>query len=439
MRARAVHLLLIAGLALVALAGSPPTAEAAGAARAVGAAGAEPVPYRMDASNQAGWWHPIDTRGGSTYVAYNGWGGSGQGGADDTHRVYVARRDRSGRWRRGCLPGRNGGCAVFRDDIGHNQPTLVLDGDGYIHVFASMHHNNWRYFRSARPADPTTMVERSAQMPDQGGRYTYPTAARTPNGDVYVAIRSLPTGKLYRWDDAANRWSTVATFAAEDGYAVYPDDIVSDSAGNVHLAWEWAYGGTNGLRHLGSYMRYEPRVGRFFDAAGRRVAAPAGIDSSTVYQPLEGAERSTDRGSPADPPGLQSAKLALDPDTGRPVVAYRFRPAWGGLFEVRLAEWRGADAGGWVRQPVYRGRYNTYAAVDVTVRGGVARVYYAKSGVPNQDQAFLATRRPASGWTETSLASGTPVERLSVVQAGGVDQLYLAAPGTHRLSVGRRG
>jgi hypothetical protein len=425
MRARAIHLFLIAALALVAQAGT---------------ARAEPVPYRMDASNQAGWWHPMDTRGTTTYVAYNGWGGSHEGGADDTHRVYVARREQTGRWVRGCLPDRrSGGCSVYPDDVGHNQPTLIVDGDGYIHVFASMHHTNWRYFRSSRPGDPTTMVDRSDQMPDQGGRYTYPTASRTPNGDVYVGIRRLPTGVLYRWDDAADRWSRVATFAAEDDYAVYPDDLVSDSAGNVHIAWEWAYGGTNGLRHLGSYMRYEPRTDRFFDAADRRVTVPAGIDSSTVYQPLEGAERSTDRGSPADPPGLQSAKVALDPDTGRPLVAYRFRPNWGGLFEVRLAEWRGSDAGGWVRQTVYTGRYNTFAAVDVTRRGGVTRVYYAKSGVPGQDQAFVATRGPAGTWAETPLAPGTPVERLSVVDAGGVDHLYLAAPGTHRLSVGRRG
>jgi putative BNR repeat neuraminidase len=426
MCARAVRIFLIAGVALVTQAGT---------------AGAEPVPYRMDASNQAGWWHPMDTRGATTYVAFNGWGGNREGGSDDTHRVYVARRDRAGRWVRGCLPDRGSltrSCAVYPDDVGHSQPTLIVDGDGYIHVFASMHHSNWRYFRSSRPGDPTTMVDRSADMPDQGGRYTYPTATRTPNGDVYVGIRSLPAGVLYRWDDAADRWSRVATFAAEDGYAVYPDDLVSDSAGNVHIAWEWAYGGTNGLRHLGSYMRYEPRTGRFFDAAGRRVTVPAGIAGSTVYQPLEGAERSTDRGSPEDPPGLQSAKLALDPGTGRPIVAYRFRPTWGGLFEVRLAEWRGSDAGGWVRRTVYAGRYNTYAAVDVTRRAGVTRVYYAKSGVPNRDQAFRATRGPAGAWVETALAPGTPVERLSVVDTGGVDHLYLAAPGTHRLSVGRR-
>jgi hypothetical protein len=58
--------------------------------------GAEVVPFRMDASNQAGWWSPIDERDGSIYAAYNGWGSSTSGGSTDTHTVYVARRSPSG-------------------------------------------------------------------------------------------------------------------------------------------------------------------------------------------------------------------------------------------------------------------------------------------------------------------------------------------------------
>ena len=67
-------------------------------------AGAEQVPFRMDASNQAGWWKPIDEFGGNVYVAYNAWGGSNLGGPSDRHTVYVARRDQAGNWVRGCLP-----------------------------------------------------------------------------------------------------------------------------------------------------------------------------------------------------------------------------------------------------------------------------------------------------------------------------------------------
>src|SRR5690606_23523343 len=125
-----------------------------------------------------------------------------------------------------------------------------------------------------------------------------------------------------------------ATFASQTDHVVYPDDIVPDAAGDLHIAWEWSYGGANGLRHLGSYARYEPATGRFFDAAGRELAAPIGTSSTAVYQPLVAGERQTDRGGPGNPPGFQTAKLTIDPATGRPLAAYRMRVTAGGRFQV---------------------------------------------------------------------------------------------------------
>jgi putative BNR repeat neuraminidase len=395
--------------------------------------GAEQVPYRMDASNQAGWWKPIDEFGGNVYVAYDAWGRSGA--ATDTHTVYVARRDSSGAWVRGYLPAADGGPATFPDDIGHNQPTIALDGDGYIHVFASMHNSGWRYYRSSRPGDPTSMVNRSSEMPDQGGRFTYPNGLRTPNGDIYLIIRNFPVGRFYRWNNTSNTWSAVATFANEPNYVVYPDDVTTDASGNVHIAWEWSYGGAGGLRHLGSEMRYEPATGRFFDAAGRQLTTPVGINSTAVYQPLEPGERSTDRSSDINPPGFQSAKLAIDPATGYPMAVYRMRLTNGGRFQVRYAAW---DGTAWRRQTVYAGKYTTYAAIDVTIHGGQPRVYYAKTGVPNGNQAFASVRQPDGRWVEDPpLLPGALVERLAVVQRGAVDWVYLSAPAEMKLYLDR--
>lgn len=397
--------------------------------------GAEQVPYRMDASNQAGWWKPIDEVGGNVYVAYDAWGSSSEGGSADRHTVYVARRNAAGAWVRGCLPAGGGGCAVFTDDIGHRQPTLAVDGDGYIHVFAGMHGNRWIYFRSSRPGDPASMVNRSAQMPDQGGSFTYPNATRTPNGDIFLIIRDGAQGRLYRWNNASNVWSRAVTFASQANYVVYPDDIVPDAAGNLHIAWEWAYGGANGLRHLGSYARYEPATGRLFDAAGEALTAPVGTSSTAVYQPLVAGERQTDRGDATNPPGFQSAKLTIDAATGRPLAAYRMRVTAGGRFQVRLAEW---DGTAWRRQSVYAGRYTTYAAIDVTIRSGRPRVYYAKTNVPNGNQAFASVRQPDGRWVEDPpLMPGVRVERLAVVQRGAVDWVYFSAPGPRALFLRR--
>jgi hypothetical protein len=395
-------------------------------------AAGEAVPFRMDGSNQAGWWKPVDEVNGNTYVAYNAWGSRSTGAATDTHTVYVARRDPSGTWARGCLKASSGACAVFRDDIGHHQPTVAVDGSGYLHVFASMHGSPWRYYRSTRPGDPTSLVDRSYTMPDQATPITYPNATRTVNGDVYVIVRNGRAGHMYRWDNAARKWWPRTVFAAHPDYAVYPDDIVGDAAGNLHIAWEWAYGGANGLRHLGSYARYDPAAGVLSDVTGARLPGPAQPGDSTTYQPLEPGESQFARSDPSNPIGFQSAKLVLDPATGYPSAAYRFRATAGGRFEVRLTEWDGAT---WQRSVVYAGKYTTYAAIDITLRDGAPRVYYAKTAVPSRTQAFIGVRQPDGRWIETSLATGIPVERLAVVQRGPVDHVYLASPSWRRLDL----
>lgn len=394
-------------------------------------AATELVPYRMDASNQAGWWKPIDEFNGVVYMAYNAWGSASAGGANDTHTVYVARRQPDGSWTRGCMQTATGACQVFPDDLGHSQPTIAIDGDGYIHAWVAMHGDiGWNYFRSTAPGDVGAMVR--ATMPDPGN-YTYPSATRISNGDVYLIIRAGPNGRLYRWNNAANTWSQVATFAHSSGYVVYPDDVIGDANGNVHIAWEWAYGGTGGLRHYGSYLRYSPATNRFYNAAGSAMTLPVSTRSGgVVYQPIEGSESPTGVGNA---PGVQSAKVALNQVNGRPLVAYRYRSAAGGPFRVKLAEWNGS---GWVRSVVYGGVYDTFAAVDISTYGASGvRVYYAKNQTNGDDHAFAATRQSSTGtWPETLLLSGVPVERLSVTRRGTIDHLYLAAPGTRQLFYG---
>ena len=53
----------------------------------------EDLPFRVDASNQAGWWNPIDEVDGIAYFAYNA-----PGPTAATHQVHVAARSQDGTW-----------------------------------------------------------------------------------------------------------------------------------------------------------------------------------------------------------------------------------------------------------------------------------------------------------------------------------------------------
>lgn len=365
---------------------------------------------------------------GATYFTYNR-----PGPTDGEHRVNVAKRSSGGSWTTGCLKNSSGACTAYWDDVGHNQPSIGVDGDGFVHAFVSMHNDAWRYYRSGSPGGVSDMVDRSSEMPDGGDRYTYPVLERAPNGDLYLLIRACPPGsdstygRLYRWNDATDAWSRVATFAYQGGYSVYPDDLQADANGDLHILYEWHLAPAGPTRHLGSYLRYSPSTGKFYKADGSAVAVPASTGTGDVYQPFEGAEGWTPDGDNTSA-GLQGAKLAVYPTGGgyKPSVAYGYREADGGFYKVRRARW---DGSGWAKETVYGGKYDTYAAVDTTHDGSVARVYYAKKNTLGGDQAHAATKTPSSGWSETSILPSKKVERLSVaMRFDGTDVLYLAAP-----------
>lgn len=408
------------------------TSTGAGAAASL-PAGTQPaatlaaVSAAVDSSNQAGWWSPMDLDGPDQLYAFNRDVPPTPGSPSATEHEVVLDVQRGALTSSGCLPTGDGdGCARFLDDCGHRQPSVIIDGAGYLHAFVGMHNSPWGYFRSEQPWDPTTMVDRSGELPDQDGLITYPVVTRTPSGDLYLAARvrqvgSPVGGRLYRWDVVGRQWTSVATFAAQSYHWVYPDDLVADDAGRIHLLWQWSYGGAGGIRHLGSYLRYDPTTGAFSNAQGRAVPVPATTSSPVVYQPLSQGETAVGRSSGAA--GIQSAKLAVVPGTSTPMIVYRLRTRDGGRFEVRRARPVGTK---WTRDIVYAGTYDTFAALDITHDGESVRVYYAKKNTRTIAQAHVAEKGRSGGFVERALAPDLTIERLSVVMDGsGTDHLYL--------------
>lgn len=390
------------------------------------------VPYAMDSSNQAGWWSPLETYGTGleyAYMAYNA-----PGSTESTHKVYIARRDGNGQWSN--IPVMNGDVvAEYPDNVGHSQPSIARDGDGRFHVFASMHDSSWNYFRSDTVGGAPQ--NHSADMPTPAAfKGTYPVLTTAPNGDVYLMVRSSEdaagyrSGHLFRWDNAASVWSKVGVIGSSLNRSFYPNDLVFDENGDLHILFEWASFAASALRHELSYVKYSPKTGIFTKANGSAVSLPLKPGTADTIQPLAPTEVYGQSGSDPGGPGVQSAKLAVD-SVGNPIVAYRYREEGSTTFSVKYASYAN---GSWKRQTVYNAA-ETKAAIDITWTGSGPRVYYAKSS--GTDRAFMAAPS-GSSWSQTSIAPGKPIERLSVKRNDkGVDILYLVDVTNRKLYYGR--
>lgn len=402
----------------------------------------ESLPFTVDSSNQAGWWKPLAAVDGVTYVAFNA-----PGPTAATHEVHVAARGTDGTWTDGCLRADDGTCATFADDNGHNQPSIVVDGDGHVHAFVSMHHERWNYFRTTTAGDVTSLVDVSAEMPDQDLAITYPVTARGTDGDVYVMARAgadhrqARAGHLYRFDVDTDTWSRVAVVADAQGYSFYPDDLKVGTDGRVHVLWEWGPWPADPSRHLGSYAVYDPEDGTFRDVDGAALPTPItpATPGAVVYQPYTAGE-DIDSYWPA----LQTAKLSVH-GAELDGIAYRFRTEGSTAFDgydVWFARWDGAA---WQREtvldlaPLGPG-VETSAAIETTSAGTTTRVYAVvetTSCVTGRRSAVLRADqvRGEATWRFSTVGDArTGAQRLSAVTATtGTDRLYVTEPSAGEL------
>ncbi|KQQ83331.1 BNR-4 repeat-containing protein [Arthrobacter sp. Leaf137] len=368
--------LTVSSALVVLLAGLVPGAAASnGTVDAASRASSETLPFKVDSSNQAAWWNPVAVANGTTYFAFNA-----PAAASSRHEVHVASRDDGGAWTEGCLrTDTNGPCVTFLDDNGHNQPSIVVDGNGTIHAFVSMHNEKWNYFRSASPGDVRSMTDATSEMPDLDVDITYPVTASGPDGDAWVLVRTgtdadgAREGVLYHYDLGAGRWERETVIAAAKGYAFYPDDLAVGEDGRLHLLWEWGPFPADPARHLGSYAVYDPDSGTFTDVAGQALTGPI---TPTTAGAVIWRDLGPDETIRSFTPALQSAKLAMR--GSRPAgIVYRFVPKDAAAYDFLNVTWDGSN---WVTEMLLDtsslgSGVATAAALDTTSFGSRTRAY----------------------------------------------------------------
>ncbi|KAG5656774.1 hypothetical protein KAF25_010327 [Fusarium avenaceum] len=387
----------------------------------------------VDVNSQAGWWNPLDEFGGYDWFAYLR---NPPSGSTANNNVMIARRSISdGTITRDCVKRSDGECAIFADDLGHNTPSISVDGDGYVHVFTSMHNEPWQYFRSSEPYS-SSLVDASSDMPDQGVKITYPVIKRDANGDLWLIVRGQAAndntskgGYFYKYSVGDKTWSRVSIWAYSKGYSVYPDDIAFSSDGDVHLEWEWSKYPASAVRHQGSYVRYHPSTNSYTSASGATVSLPVTQNTADiVYQPLTSGETYSGDINASPGPAFQSAKMALYERSGTVHIqhAYRFKTSNAGAWQIRRATATYGTQDPWKREILYDGS-ETSAGIGITHDGTTVRIYYCVSSA----SVSVLENVGGAGWTNTAVGPGVGkrVQRLqALMRSDGTDVLYLGSP-----------
>jgi len=409
------------------------------------------VPVTVKSSNQAGWWTPfaID-RDGNKYL---GCICAAVSGASGYHNIAIVRQNMDGSFNTGWLRNKDGTRAEYVDDAGHNQPSVVVDLDGFIHVFTSMHTDYWRYFKSQVPGDLNTLVNSFDELPDTIWKYTYPVMTMSPTGDVYVMVRGGHSsnefdraGIIYRRARSSVTWERLLIISNESNRSFYPDDLRVDSNSNVNILWEWGPYGAGTLRHKGSFI-ISDKDGKIKNVAGVSMTTPVSVnsDGDHVYQPMLPGESFVTNDDPNlnSTPGIQTAKFIYGGEVVSGIL-YRHRPdregpssTFGG-FNITVAHFK---QGAWSREVVLdlnSDTISTSAALSATVNAGTERLYFCLEKISSNTTTAVLVLAVKSSATWIYYKIGNPVTAPMRIQAqrySSSDYLYVTAPNDGKLFI----
>lgn len=131
---------------------------------------------------------------------------------------------------------------------GHDEFSIAVDKDGYIHVMGDMHNKSFRYWRSNKPLDLTSFTRHFGEI--QGDNFTYNMFRTDNNGELYMVARARVLKSynaiggrgagVYKYDSVTKQWIALGDIP------VYPNAV------QKIVGWE------NSAESGGNYQMFKP-------------------------------------------------------------------------------------------------------------------------------------------------------------------------------------
>jgi len=125
----------------------------------------------------------------------------------------------------------------------HCSISIMIDGEGYLHIVWNQHDNSLHYCRSLSP-DSLIFSNEIPMTGMQENSVSYPEFYKLPGGDLIFMYRDGSSGNgsliLNRYYVSARQWQRIQTnlIDGEDERNAYWQACV-DNEGTIHLSWVW--------------------------------------------------------------------------------------------------------------------------------------------------------------------------------------------------------
>ena len=166
----------------------------------------------------------------------------------------------------------------------HNVISMMVDGDGYLHLSFDHHGHKLNYCRSTAPG-ALTLGEKEPMTGKDEDDVTYPEFYRMPSGDLLFAYRSGASGRgnlvWNRYDLKSRKWSRVQDILidGENQRNAYWQ-LYMDEAGVIHLSWVWRETWMVETNHDLCYA-YSPDEGKtWYKSTGEKYTLPIRKDNA---------------------------------------------------------------------------------------------------------------------------------------------------------------
>ncbi|MBW8902141.1 MAG: BNR repeat-containing protein, partial [Massilia sp.] len=176
----------------------------------------------------------------------------------------------------------------------HNSISIMVDGEGYLHMAWDHHNHPLRYVKSVRPGS-LELSEKQAMIGSDESSVSYPEFHRLPNGDLLFLYRDGASGSgnlvINAYDAKRGKWRRLHSnlISGEGKRNAYWQAFI-DHLGTIHLSWVWRESPDVSSNHDMAYARSRDGGVTWENSSGQAYALP--ITASNVEYALRIPQRS---------------------------------------------------------------------------------------------------------------------------------------------------